>query len=449
VENILNEIFKAYDIRGKVGDQLNEEIIYNIGRAFADFLTVEGPVAVGFDMRPDSKAFADSFMAGLVKQGRDVWDIGRIATDMIYFAVGANNLAGGAVVTASHNPGDYNGIKLCKEMAQPVSEDTGLFIIKDNVLNHTYKDATLPGTVTKHEIVDDWINHVLTFVDTVKYKPLNIAVDAGNGMAGEIFTEIEPYVPWNVKEMYFEPDGTFPNHEANPLKFETLKDICNEIKKNKLDGGIAFDGDGDRAFLIDETGTPIPASILQSLISEYYLKSNKGAKIVHEIRTSRSVSDTITNNGGTVIVTKAGHSNIKQAMREHNAVFGSEASGHYFFKDNWYADSGLIAAMIALYVVSLKNKKLSDIREEFTLYSSINETNFSIQDKDKVLDKIKNNYKNEDINELDGVTVFFDNGAWFNIRPSNTEPLLRLNAEAKNEQDLKATVEQVTKLISE
>jgi phosphomannomutase len=449
MEAILDEIFKAYDIRGKVGDQLNEEIIYNIGRAFADFLPAERPVAIGFDMRPDSKAFAESFMAGLVKQGRDVWDLGRIATDMIYFAVGANNLAGGAVITASHNPGDYNGIKLCKEEAQPVGEDTGLLIIKDNILNNTYKDVALPGTVTKHELVDDWINHVLTFVDTAKYKPLKIAVDAGNGMAGEIFTEIEPFVPWDVKEMYFEPDGTFPNHEANPLKFETLKDICNEIKKNKLDGGIAFDGDGDRAFLIDETGTPMPASILQALISEYYLKRNKGAKIVHEVRTSRSVSDTITKKGGTLIVTKAGHSNIKQAMREQNAVFGSEASGHYFFKDNWHADSGLIAAMIALYVVSLKNKKLSEIRKEFTLYASINETNFTVSNKDETLEKIKNHYKNEDINELDGVTVSFNNGAWFNLRASNTEPLLRLNAEARNEQDLKAVVDKVTKLISD
>lgn len=446
MENIFDEIFKAYDIRGKVGTQLNEEVVYNIARSYADWLPSNGAVAVGYDMRPDSESFAEAFMKGLLDQGRDVWDIGRIATDMIYFAVGANGLAGGAVITASHNPGEYNGIKLCKQEAQPIGEDTGLFDIKANIINSSYKKVTARGVVTKHNVVDDWINHVLTFVDTTKYKPLRIAVDAGNGMAGEIFAEIEPYVPWEVTEMYFEPDGTFPNHEANPLKFETLKDIAKKIKKNKLDGGIAFDGDGDRAFLIDETGEPMPASIVQALISEYYLKRNPGAKIVYEVRTSHSVRDTIVNNGGEAVVTKAGHSNIKQAMREQDVIFGSEASGHYFFKDNWYADSGLIASMIALYVVSLKNKKLSEIRKDFTLYSAIPETNFTVKDKALALAKIKQAYANEIIDELDGITVTLKDG-WFNVRASNTEPLLRLNAEAENRQELNTIVNKVTILI--
>lgn len=446
MQEILDDIFKAYDIRGKVGDQLNTEIVFDIARAYADWLPSSGAVAVGYDMRPDSKEFAVAFMNGLAQQGRDVWNIGRIATDMIYFAVGANNLAGGAVITASHNPGEYNGIKLCKEEARPISGDCGLLEIKDKIINSNYATVPKKGVITNHDVVDDWINHVLTFVDTEKYKPMRIAVDAGNGMAGEIFSEIEPYIPWEVTEMYFEPDGTFPNHEANPLKFETLKDIAKEIKRNKLDGGIAFDGDGDRAFLIDETGEPMPASIVQALISEYYLERNPGAKIVHEIRTSRGVMDTIRDKGGVAVVTKAGHSNIKKAMREQDVIFGSEASGHYFFKDNWYADSGLIAAMIALYVVSLKNKKLSEIRKEFTLYAAIPETNFTVKDKAQTLARIKQAYAGEIIDELDGITVTLKDG-WFNVRPSNTEPLLRLNVEAKTKQKLDAIVNQVTKFL--
>lgn len=446
MQEILDEIFKAYDVRGKVGVQLNSEVVYNIARAYADWLPTDGPVAVGYDMRPDSYEFANAFKNGLIEQGRDVWDIGRIATDMIYYAVGANNLAGGAVITASHNPGEYNGIKLCKEEAQPIGEDTGLQEIKATIKSDNYRDVTKKGVVKKQDVVDGWINHVLTFVDTEEFKPMRIAVDAGNGMAGEIFAEIEPYMPWEVTEMYFEPDGTFPNHEANPLKFETLKDICDEIKEKRLDGGIAFDGDGDRAFLIDETGEPMPASIMQALISEYYLKRSPGSKIVHEIRTSRSVTDTIRDNGGIVVVTKAGHSNIKKAMREQDVIFGSEASGHYFFKDNWYADSGLIAAMIALYVVSLKKKKLSDIRKEYTKYAAIPETNFEVKDKDTVLASIKNAFRAEKIDELDGITVTLKDG-WFNVRPSNTEPLLRLNAEAKTKQQLDVIVQQVTKYL--
>lgn len=446
MKDVLDEIFKAYDVRGKVGEQLNDEVVFGIARAFADWLPAEGPVAVGYDMRPDSKNFADAFIKGLVQQGRDVWDIGRIATDMIYFAVGANGLAGGAVITASHNPGEYNGIKLCRQEAQPVSGDTGLFDIKDKVINHSYKQVANRGVITKHNVVDDWINHVLTFVDTAKYQPLRIAVDAGNGMAGEIFAEIEPYVPWEVTEMYFEPDGTFPNHEANPLKIETLKDIAKEIQDNNLDGGIAFDGDGDRAFLVDEKGEQLPASVVQALISEFYLKRSPGAKIVYEVRTSHSVRDTIIANGGVPVVTKAGHSNIKQAMRQQDVIFGSEASGHYFFKDNWYADSGLIAAMIALYVISLKNKKFSEIKKEFTLYAAIPEVNFTVKDKTETLVKIKQAYADAIVDELDGVTVTLKDG-WFNVRPSNTEPLLRLNAEATTKQKLDAIVNQVTKFL--
>lgn len=439
----LDEIFKAYDVRGKVGSQLTEEVLHNIGRAFADWLPEEGVVAVGYDMRPDSKAFAEALIAGLTLQGRDVWNIGRIATDMIYFAVGSNNLAGGAVVTASHNPGEYNGIKLSREDAKPIGDDSGLFEIRDAIKTGTYKTATRTGSVESKSVLDGWIDHVLSFVDTTKLTPISLAVDAGNGMGGEIFAELEPYVPWVVTEMYFEPDGTFPNHEANPLKFETLKDIIAVIQKDKLDGGIAFDGDGDRAFLLDETGTVLPAGALQAMLSEYFLQKYPGSKIIAEVRSSRTVREVVEEFGGIPVITKAGHSNIKKAMREQNAPFGSEASGHYFFKDNWYADSGLLAAVIGLYVATLSGKTLSELRKQYTKYAAIPETNFEVTDKAAAMKAIEALYPNVTPDRLDGITLDFGNGAWLNARPSNTEPLLRLNVEAKTQAEVDVIVAKV------
>ncbi|MBP9820963.1 phosphomannomutase/phosphoglucomutase [Candidatus Saccharibacteria bacterium] len=439
------QVFKSYDIRGKVGSELNEHLVHDIGRAFADFLPTEGPVAVGYDMRPDSKAYATAIIAGLTEQGRDVWDLGMIATDMIYFAVGSNKLAGGAVVTASHNPGEFNGIKLCREDAIPVGEFSGLFGIRDAVKAQSFKNVSNTGTVANKDIVEGWIGHVLSFIDTAKLKPLNIAVDAGNGMAGEIFAELEPYVPWRVKEMYFEPDGTFPNHEANPMKSETLVDIIKEIKQNNLDGGIAFDGDGDRAFLLDETGKVIPGSAMSALLADYFAGLNPGATIIYDVRSSKYVAEVITAAGGKPFRTKVGHSNIKQAMREHNAPYGGESSGHFYFKENWFADSGLIAAVIGLYVATINNVKLSDLRKKYTKYFAIEETNFVVEDKDAKMEEIVNAYPLAvSVDRLDGVTLTFKNGSWMNIRPSNTESLLRLNVEAESEQELDALVSGVS-----
>ena len=439
------QVFKSYDIRGKVGSELNEQLVHDIGRAFADFLPTEGPVAVGYDMRPDSKAYATAIIAGLTEQGRDVWDLGMIATDMIYFAVGSNKLAGGAVVTASHNPGEFNGIKLCREDAIPVGEFSGLFDIRDAVKAQSFKNVLNTGTVANKDIVEGWIGHVLSFIDTAKLKPLNIAVDAGNGMAGEIFAELEPYVPWRVKEMYFEPDGTFPNHEANPMKSETLVDIIKEIKQNNLDGGIAFDGDGDRAFLLDETGKVIPGSAMSALLADYFAGLNPGATIIYDVRSSKYVAEVITAAGGKPFRTKVGHSNIKQAMREHNAPYGGESSGHFYFKENWFADSGLIAAVIGLYVATINNVKLSDLRKKYTKYFAIEETNFVVEDKDAKMEEIVNAYPLAvSVDRLDGVTLTFKNGSWMNIRPSNTESLLRLNVEAESEQELDALVSGVS-----
>lgn len=444
----IENIFKAYDVRGKVGSELTPEVAGRIGRAFADWLPNDGAVAVGRDMRPDSKELSDAIIEGLVQQGRDVMDIGEVTSDMIYFATGKFGLAGGVVITASHNPGAYNGIKFCREEAKPIGEESGLFEIRDLVIADNFKDASAKGTVTQKDVVEDWITHVLSFVDASKMKPLHIAVDAGNGMAGKIFPELEPYVPFQVEELYFELDGTFPNHIANPLEPKNLADVQAAIRKQGCDAGVAFDGDGDRAVLLDETGEPVTGTVLTAILAEYFLKEYPGATILHNAICGRAAVEAIEKAGGKPVRTRVGHSFIKGEMRKNNAVFAGEHSGHYYFKDNYMADSGLIAAVIGLYILSLSGKKLSELTAPYRkAYVQISETNFEVEDKKAMLDKIAGEFKDQETDMLDGLTVQFDD-AWFNVRPSNTEPLLRLNAEAKTKAELDELVAKVTALIT-
>jgi phosphomannomutase len=398
-------------------------------------------------MRPDSAELAAGIIEGLQKQGRDVWDIGEVTSDMIYFATGKFGLAGGIVVTASHNPGEYNGIKFCGRNASAIGEDSGLFEVRDLAKVGEFKPSDVTGSVTSKELAEEWIAHVLGFIDPQKLTELKIAVDAGNGMAGKIFPEIEPYVPWEVTELYFELDGTFPNHEANPLKFETLKDLIKTIQDNKLDGGIAFDGDGDRAFLIDETGEVLTGGVMSAMLSEYFLKKFPGSSIVYDARNSQTVPEIIVENGGVPVRTKVGHSNIKKVMRERDAPFGGEASGHFYFRDNWYADSGIIGAVIGLFVATLLGKKLSELREQYTRYPAIPETNFIVEDKAGALMRIAEAFSEGEHDRLDGLTVTLDDKAWFNVRASNTEPVLRLNAEAATQEQLDLLVNKVVSLI--
>lgn len=444
----IENIFKAYDVRGKVGSELTADVAEKIGRAFADWLPNDGPVAVGRDMRPDSKELAEALIKGIVEQGRDVWDIGEVTSDMIYFAAGKFGLAGGVVITASHNPGAYNGIKFCREEAKPVGEESGLFEIRDKVIADDLKTPATSGTVTQKDVVEDWIAHVLSFVEPEKMKPLHIAVDAGNGMAGKIFPELEPYVPFQVEELYFELDGTFPNHIANPLEPKNLVDVQKAIKEHGCDAGVAFDGDGDRAVLLDENGELITGTVLTAILAEYFLKENPGATILHNAICGRAAVEAIEKAGGKPVRTRVGHSFIKAEMRKHGAIFGGEHSGHYYFKDNYMADSGLIAAVIGLYILSLSGKKLSELVAPYRkAYVQIPETNFEVEDKKAMLDKIAAEFKDQKSDLLDGLTVQFDN-AWFNVRPSNTEPLLRLNAEAKTKPELDELVTKVTALIT-
>jgi phosphomannomutase len=441
---ITPSIFKSYDVRGKVGSELTAAVTEQIGRAFADWLPTAGPVAIGRDMRPDSEDLAKGLIKGLTAQGREVWDIGEVTSDMIYFAVGSNKLAGGVMVTASHNPGEYNGIKFCADEAKAVGENSGLFAVRDQAIKQQFKASDHSGTVTQHDLAEAWIDHVLNFIEPDKLKPLKLAVDAGNGMAGKIFPELEPHVPWEITEMYFELDGTFPNHEANPLKFETLHDLIEMIKSKKLDGGIAFDGDGDRAFLIDETGEVLTGGVMSAMLSEYFLKLQPGSNIVYDIRNSAVVAQVIAENGGTPVRERVGHSHLKQKMREVDAPFGGEASGHFYFRDNWYADSGMIGAVIGLYAAGTMNMTLSQIRRHYTRMAAIPETNFTVGDKETVTKKIVELFRAEaEPDFLDGVTFQMNDGSWFNVRPSNTEPVLRLNAEAPTKDRLDALVEKI------
>ena len=444
----MENIFKAYDIRGKVGSELSDEVLEKIGKAFADFLPNNGKVAVGRDMRPDSKNLADNLIKGLVAQGRDVIDIGEVTSDMIYFATGSLKLAGGAMITASHNPGEYNGIKLCREEAKPIGEESGLFDIRDAVISSSFKASSKTGTVSQKDVSEAWVEHVLNFIDSSSLRPLKIAVDAGNGMAGKIFPEIEPYLPFEVEEMYFELDGTFPNHIANPLEEKNIIDIKKKIKDMSLDAGIAFDGDGDRAVLIDEKGEALSGTVMTALLSKYFLKKSPGSTILYNAICGLAAKDTVEKNGGKAFRTRVGHSFIKSDMRKYGAIFAGEHSGHYYFKDNFMADSGLIAAIIGLYILSSSKMPLSKLVEPFRkAYYSIQETNFEIEDKSTIISKIADEFKEYPQNYLDGLTVNFD-GGWLNVRPSNTEPLIRLNAEADKKELLNKFVDKVNLIIN-
>lgn len=433
----ISEIFKSYDIRGEVDSQLNAESVKNIARAYADWLPTKGIVAVGHDMRPDSANLAEAFMSGLQEQGYDVWDIGLVTSDMIYFAVGNWKLAGGAVITASHNPGKDNGIKLYRDEVVAVGLEAGLAEIRDAVLEQKFEaPAGKPGERTAKTITDEWVEHCLGF--THDLKPYKIAIDAGNGMAGAILPHILPKLPFESENMYFELDGSFPNHEANPQKVENLQDLIQVVQANQYDFGIAFDGDGDRAVLIDDRGRLVLGTDLISIIAKLYLQKYPGAKIVHDVRTSRATEEIIKENGGQPVRTKAGRVNIGSLMRKIGAPFGGETTGHLFFKENYDADSGLITALVAIQALSDSGKKLSELVDECRRYVMPPEINLHVSaPKETVFAKLKEVFHDGTHDELDGLTVWYPD-YWFNLRASNTEPVMRLNVEAKDAGQLKS-----------
>jgi phosphomannomutase len=421
----LSGIFKAYDIRGVYPDELDEEAARRIGHGFARW--AEAPrIALGRDMRPSSPALAAAFAEGVAAAGGTVLDLGLVSTDATFFASGRHDVPA-AMITASHNPPRYNGLKLCREQAVPLAEDSGLAEVQEAA------EAAEPGSaearVEKLEVLDDYAEHCRSFVDESLLEPLNVAVDAGNGMAGATVPRAFKPLPFRLVPLYFELDGTFPNHPANPIEPANLVDLQETVVKEGCHIGIAFDGDADRMFLVDEQGELISGSLTTALVAERILKKQPGEAIIYNLICSWVVPEVIQENGGRPIRTRVGHSFIKRVMAETGAAFGGEHSGHYYFRDNFRADSGLIAALLALEALSEASKPASEVLKPFRRYESSGEINSEVADQDAAVEELAKTYSDGKQDWTDGLTVEYEEW-WFNCRPSNTEPLLRLNLEA-------------------
>ena len=427
-------IFKAYDIRGLVDSELTPDFAFSTGVAVARFLELErepGTVVIGEDMRPSSPDLASAFSAGVTSQGLDVIRIGLASTDMLYFAAGKLNLPG-AMFTASHNPAAYNGIKLCLSGARPIGKESGLLAIEKFVKEGSPMAMRNPGVEKHCDMLEEYVDHLFSLVDLTAIRPLKIVIDAGNGMAGYTAPAVFKRLNAEVIEMYFDLDGTFPNHEANPIEPANLVDLQKAVKKHGADIGLAFDGDADRCFLVDEKGALVNPSALTSLIASRELSRYPGSNIIYNLISSRAVKEVVEENGGTAIRSRVGHSYIKKLMAESNAVFGGEHSGHFYFRDFWRADSGMLAALHAIAALGESKKSLSSLLSTFNRYHSSGEINSTVADAQasmKIIEELYGTLKDVSVDHLDGLTINGDNW-WFNLRASNTEPLLRLNVEA-------------------
>jgi len=444
-------VFKAYDIRGLVDDQITPDFAFRVGLSFARFLEQErepGTIVIGEDMRPSSPDLAEAFSAGVMSNGMDVIRIGLASTDMLYFASGKLNVPG-AMFTASHNPAEYNGIKLCKSGARPIGKESGLLAIERDVVEGSPIVFRSVGVETNRDLLEDYVSHLLSLVDVSNIRGLKIVIDAGNGMAGYTASPVFEKLNATVIPMYFELDGTFPNHEANPIDPKNVKALQKAVRKHEADIGLAFDGDADRCFLIDENGEIVNPSALTALIATRELAKYPESKIIYNLISSRAVPEVVEENGGTAIRSRVGHSYIKKLMADNGAVFGGEHSGHFYFRDFWNADSGMLAALHAIAALGSQPKPLSKILKPFQRYFSSGEINSTVSDAPTVLQKIESLYASKEgvaIDHLDGLTVTAD-AWWFNIRSSNTEPLLRLNAEAKTQARLNKVRDEVLALI--
>ena len=432
-------IFKSYDVRGVYPSELNEDVAYAIGRCFVPLIG-SGPstVVVGRDMRPSGRSIGDAFARGACDAGADVVDIGMASTDALYFAVGKFGYDGGVMITASHNPAQYNGLKFTRSLAQPISLDTGLATIRDALVSGTLPPkAATRGNLSRRDVLDDFAEHCLSFVDRSRIEPLRIAVDAGNGMAGETIPHVFKFLPCEIVPLYFELDGNFPNHPASPIEPENMIDLQAEVRKRGCDLGVAFDGDADRMFIVDEKAAIVDGSTVTALVARNMLEKHPGAKILYNVICSRSVPELIAKAGGVPVRSRVGHSIIKAAMREQDIVFGGEHSGHFYFRDNWYADSGMIAFLLCLELFSAAARPVSDVIAPIDSRFRSGEINSQVPDVTAKLREIEKHYAGAAIDRLDGVTISFPNW-WMNVRASNTEPLLRLNVEG----DTQALMEQ-------
>jgi phosphomannomutase len=431
----LSSIVKAYDIRGVVGEQLDAELVRAFGAAMARLVAADGArsIVIGRDMRDSSPALAAAFAEGVTAQGLDVIDIGLASTDMLYFGAGSLNTPG-AMFTASHNPARYNGIKLCRAGAVPIGQDTGLVTIREAVEAGGAPDGPGGGRVSQRELLGEYAAYLRTLVDLTGIRPLRVVVDAGNGMGGHtVPVVLGGLASLNVVPMYFELDGNFPNHEANPLDPANLVDLQKRVVAEGADLGLAFDGDADRCFVVDEQGGPISPSAITALVAVRELAKAPGSSVIHNLITSQAVPEIVAEHGGTPVRTRVGHSFIKQRMAETGAVFGGEHSAHYYFRDFWKADSGMLAALHVLAALGEQSGTISALMADYERYAASGEINSTVRDQAERTAAVKSTFAARDgveFDELDGLTVRLPDRSWFNLRPSNTEPLLRLNVEA-------------------
>jgi phosphomannomutase len=449
----LAKIFKAYDIRGVVPDELDETVAEAVGAAFVRLTGARAVVTV-HDMRTSSGPLAEAFARGVTGQGADVVAGGLGSTDMLYYASGSLGLPG-AMVTASHNPPKYNGIKLCRSGAKPVGQDTGLAELRDMIEQGTRDGQGMrdgqgaAGTVTREDLVGGYVGYLKKLVDLSGIRPLKVAVDAGNGMAGLTAPKVFDGLPIELVPLYFELDGTFPHHEANPIDPRNLRDLQRAVTEHGADIGLAFDGDADRCFIVDERGEIVSPSVLTALIAARELAREPGATIIHNLITSRAVPEIITEHGGVPVRTRVGHSFIKAKMADEGAVFGGEHSGHFYFRDFWYADSGMLPALHALAALGAQGEPLSRLLDRYSRYSASGEINTEVTDQAAVTARVRDEFSGRPgvwLDELDGLTVDTPDW-WFNVRPSNTEPLLRLNVEAADRARMAQLRDEVLQII--
>jgi phosphomannomutase len=448
--NEFAHIFKAYDIRGLVDVEIDAEFAFATGVAFARFLQIErepGTIVIGEDMRPSSPLLADAFSAGATSLGMDVIRIGLASTDMLYFASGKLGLPG-AMFTASHNPAEYNGIKLCLSNARPIGKESGLVTIENFVRAGSPISLGNVGVEKQRDMLEEYVDHLLTLVDIKNIRPLKVIVDAGNGMAGHTAPAIFARLNCEVIPMYFELDGTFPNHEANPLDESTLRDLKQAMIDQKADLGLAFDGDADRCFLVDERGVAVNPSALTALIAHRELIKRPGSSIIYNLISSRAVQEVIDENGGVGLRSRVGHSYIKKMMADSGAIFGGEHSGHFYFKEFWRADSGALAALHAIAALGESDTTMSALLAPYNRYVISGEINSKVEDTKAATELVEKSYSSDQvtIDHLDGLTVNGDTW-WFNLRPSNTEPLLRLNVEASTQAQMETVRDAVLSLI--
>jgi phosphomannomutase len=445
------DVFKAYDVRGLYPSEITEELFHALGRAFVAYLGPGRRYAVTRDMRVSSPSLTAAFVDGARAQGGIIFDYGLTGTDMMYFAVAADHLDGGAQITASHNPKQYNGCKMVREQAFPLSGESGIKEMKDMILGGTLPPvSSSPGRCEKRDVMNRYVDHVMSFIDPSIIKPFNVVLDAGSGVAGLVAPRLFDRLPCRTTRLCFEVDGTFPNHEANPLIEENRRDITERVIAERADAGIAWDGDADRCFFLDGAGEFIAGDFITALLAEAFLLKYPGSTIIYDVRASWAVKDIVAAYGGKALMNRVGHAFIKERMRKEDAVFGGEVTGHYYFRDNFYADNGFIPALLILELMSKKGQSLRDLlaplREKYFISGEINTKVSSMAVVNEKLEAIARAYGNGNMYRLDGISVEFPE--WhFNVRPSNTEPLLRLNLEALTPQMMERRRDEVLAII--